>query len=86
MFGRHVYFLNIYPQSQLIIFISLLYSVCSLHVSAPKGHPQAQHDIIYVFMKTIIPQHICYNYPPIMVYVSYYLFIYLQSCNDNSLN
>jgi hypothetical protein len=38
----------------------LFYSVCSLHVSAPTGHPQVKHNIICIFMKTIIPQHIRY--------------------------
>jgi hypothetical protein len=38
----------------------LFYSVYSLHVSAPMGHPQVKHNIIYIFMKTIIPQHIRY--------------------------
>jgi hypothetical protein len=71
-----VYFPNMYPQSQLII--SLFYSVGSLHVSAPTGHPQVKHNnIIYIFMKTIyhstsvILQLLTY-----MVYASYYLFIY----------
>jgi hypothetical protein len=62
--------LQIYPRSQLIIFISIFYSVCSQHVSAPTGHPQVKHIIIiYIFMKnyhttgkTIIPQHIRYFY------------------------
>jgi hypothetical protein len=39
---HYVYFSNIYPQSQLIIFISLLYPAYSLHVSAPMGHPQVK--------------------------------------------
>jgi hypothetical protein len=63
---------QIYPRSQLIIFISLFCSVCSQHVSAPTGHLQVaifrfKHNIIYIFMKTIIPQHIryFYNYSPI---------------------
>jgi hypothetical protein len=38
-----------------------LYSVYSLHVSAPTGHPHVKHNnIIYIFMKTIVPQHIRY--------------------------
>jgi hypothetical protein len=52
---------QIYPRSQLIIFISLFYFVCSLHVSALTGHPQVKHtNIIYIFMRSIMAQHIRY--------------------------
>jgi hypothetical protein len=75
-----LYFPNIYPRSQLITFIFIL----SAH---NMFRPHVKHNnIIYIFMKTIIPQHIRYNYSPIMVYVSYYLFICLQSYNGNSFN
>jgi hypothetical protein len=40
--------------------IYLFYSVYSVHVSAPSGHPLVEHNIIYIFMKTITPQHIRY--------------------------
>jgi hypothetical protein len=41
--------------------LGLFYSVCSLHVSAPMGHLQVKHIIIiYIFMKTIIPQRTRY--------------------------
>jgi hypothetical protein len=67
------YFCGVYPVALLIRILPkyistittdnlyLFYSVCSLHVSAPTGHPQMKHNnIICIFMKTIIPQHICY--------------------------
>jgi hypothetical protein len=70
-----VHFCGVYPVALLILilpkyvpaiaidnlhFISF-YFVCSLHVSAPTGHPQVKHNnIIYIFMKTIILQHIRY--------------------------
>jgi hypothetical protein len=30
--------------------LNLFYSVCSLHVSAPTGHHQVKHNIIYIFI------------------------------------
>jgi hypothetical protein len=66
------YFCEVHPVALLILILPkyipanatdnfyLFYSVCSLHVSAPTGHPQVKHNIMYIFMKTIIPQHIRY--------------------------
>jgi hypothetical protein len=69
----HVYFSNIYPQSQLIIFISLLYSICSLRVSVPTGHPQAKHNIIYKFIYYLL---LLFIYKDLyIIYYYYYLYI-----------
>jgi hypothetical protein len=60
---RHLFFICIFPKYIPTIAtdnLYLFYSVCSLHVSAPTGYPQANHNTIYIFMKTIIPQHIRY--------------------------
>jgi hypothetical protein len=68
--SRGFYFCGVHPFALLIRILPkhiptiatdnhyLFYSVCSQHVSAPTGHPQVNHkNIIYIFMKTIIPQH-----------------------------
>jgi hypothetical protein len=66
----------------------LLYSVCSLHVSAPTGHLQEKHNNIYIFIYKnhhTTAHQLCYNYSPIwctslIIYLST-----LQSHNGNSL-
>jgi hypothetical protein len=72
---------QICPRSQLIIFISLFYCVCSLHLSAPTGHPEVKHNIIiyYVYENyhtTAYPLFFL-NYSPIwctspIIYLSIY--------------
>jgi hypothetical protein len=58
---HYVYFSNIYPQSQLIIFISLLYSLfttCFGPYGPSSGETQHNKDNLYIFI-------LYYHYPHI---------------------
>jgi hypothetical protein len=66
---------QIYPRSQLIIFILFcLFTTCFGPYGPSSG--ETQHHL-YIYMKTIIPQHIRYNYSLIWcIYLIIYLSIY----------
>jgi hypothetical protein len=74
----YTYISQIYIPTIATDNLYFFYYVCSVHVSAPKGHPQVKHNIIYISMKNFIPQHI--RYFTIIIYLSI-----LQSYNGNSL-
>jgi hypothetical protein len=57
----YTYISQIYLQSKLRIFVVIFISVCLQHVSAPTGHPQVKHTIIYILKVLSIPQHHTYT-------------------------
>jgi hypothetical protein len=46
----HVYLSDIYPRSKLRIYWCY-FSLCSQHVSAPLGHPQAKHNLLLMYLE-----------------------------------